>query len=58
MPSTGAAWRRANGSGLRGSCRWSSGNSSDGSVMNPDFVDLLRAFSAADVRYLVVAPPI
>jgi uncharacterized protein (DUF433 family) len=54
MPSTGAAWRRANVSGLPGSCRSSSVNSSDESLMNQDCVDLLRAFSAADVRYLVV----
>lgn len=54
MPRTGAASRLASASGLRGGCRSNSGNSSDGSLMNPDFVDLLRAFSDADVRFLVV----
>lgn len=54
MLRTGAACRRPNVSGVRGGCHSSSGNSSDGSLMNPDCVDLLRAFSAADVRSLVV----
>lgn len=38
----------------RGGSAKSSGACSDGSRINPDFVDLLRAFVPADVRFLVV----
>lgn len=54
MLPTGAAWRRTNVFGSPGGCHSSSGNFWDGSLMNQDFVDLLRAFSEADVRFLVV----
>lgn len=37
-----------------GACRSSSGLSADTRPMNQDFVDLLRSFVAADVRFLVV----
>ncbi len=54
MPSTGGASRRTSVSCWRGVSRWSNGNCSDEQPMNPDFVDLLRAFAAADVRFLIV----
>ena len=37
-----------------GSFRWSNGGCAGTLRMNPDFIDLLRAFVAADVRFLVV----
>ena len=53
-PSIGAGFPRTNACFKPGACPSSSGSSWGGNLMNPDFVDLLRAFSAADVRFLVV----
>lgn len=52
--STGVSCHPATASSSRGSCLATSGNCSDASPMNQDFVDLLRAFKDADVRFLVV----
>lgn len=38
----------------RGSCRLNSGNALASLLMNPDFVDLLRALRDADARFLIV----
>ena len=54
MPSTGARFPPRSGCYWRGDCRSSSGNWPAGYPMNPDFVDLLQAFAAADVRFLIV----
>jgi hypothetical protein len=54
MRSSGAQCRRMNASCSRGGFPSSSGNCSAGHRMNPAFFDLLRAFAAAEVRFLVV----
>src|ERR1051325_6711105 len=54
MPRTGAGLLLTSASCLRGGCQSSSGSFSDGSPMNPDFVDLLRAFIEGEVRFLIV----
>ena len=38
----------------RGDCQWNSGSLPAIRLMNPDFVDLLRALRDADVRHLIV----
>ena len=54
MRSSGAQCRRMNVSCWPGGFPSSSGHCSADHLMNPDFVDLLRAFAAADVRFLIV----
>lgn len=53
-PRSGATSPRTSAFCLRGGCQSRSGCFSDGSLMNHDFVDLLRAFSGGEVRFLVV----
>jgi hypothetical protein len=48
------ASRRLSASSWPGVCPSNNGNSSVGKLRNPDFVDLLRAFIDADVRFLIV----
>jgi hypothetical protein len=54
MPTTGGRCLPTNVSSRPGVCQSSSGSYSDARPMNPDFVDLLRSFAAADVRFLIV----
>src|SRR5688572_19739068 len=51
---TGGRFRRTNACSRSGSSVRNSGPCARDGPMNPDFVDLLRAFGAADVRFLVV----
>src|SRR3954451_8617759 len=53
-PSSGASCRPISGCCSCGNCRSSSRRSSDEARMNPDFVDLLRAFADGEVRCLIV----
>lgn len=39
---------------MPGGCRWNNGSLPANPLMNPDFVDLLRALRDADARFLVV----
>ena len=54
MPSTGGRSLPGSGCCSPGACPSSSGSFLGDAPMNPDFVDLLRAFSAAEVRFLIV----
>jgi len=53
-PNTGDASPPKSASFSHGGCPWSSGNWQRDDPLNRDFVDLLRAFGAADVRFLIV----
>ena len=54
MRNSGVRFRHTSASCWRGACRSSNGSCWGDALMNQDFVDLLRAFAAADVRFLIV----
>ena len=54
MPSIGGRSPPGSGYCWPGACPSSSGSFLGDEPMNPDFVDLLRAFAAAEVRFLIV----